>query len=253
MEQGDTRIWTEMQGAAHTHRGVVLLANGGPGCCDYLQPLSGMLDDARCVIRFEQRGCGRSTPDGRYDLHTTLADMEAIRIAYGIGSWTVGGHSWGANLALVYALTHPERTNALLYIAGNGLQNDRAWSDAYHANRDARGETLPPMPYPGNAEVNRAGNASLRQFARQPDLYARLARLATPSLFVCAQEDIRPAWPAEQLCALMPNATLAIIPGAAHYLWLTHAQALADVLRSFMRTLSQPQAQGQRLQGKSNA
>ena len=53
---GNLRLWTIVQG-----RGVPLvLCSGGLGCCDYLEPLAGMLDDLCEVIRFDHRGCGRS-------------------------------------------------------------------------------------------------------------------------------------------------------------------------------------------------
>lgn len=52
---GNLLLWTIVQG-----RGVPLvLCSGGPGCCDYLEPLAGMLDDLCEVIRFDHRGCGR--------------------------------------------------------------------------------------------------------------------------------------------------------------------------------------------------
>ena len=56
VDVGDLRLWTIVQG-----RGVPLvLCSGGPGCCDYLEPLAGMFDDLCEVIRFDHRGCGRS-------------------------------------------------------------------------------------------------------------------------------------------------------------------------------------------------
>ena len=157
---GGASLWTDAQGTAR--KGTVLLCSGGPGCCDYLRPVSEMLEDAYRVIRFEQRGCGRSTADGRYDLQTALRDMEAIREAYGLDRWIVGGHSWGADLSLIYALEYPNRAAAALFMAGMGLQRNREWSAAYHANKDACGEAMPPMDYPANMEVNRQGNDSSR-------------------------------------------------------------------------------------------
>ena len=122
-------LWTCTSGPDNNP--VILLCNGGPGCCDYLEPVADMLNDQYRVIRFEQRGCGRSTADGSYDLTTTVEDIERIREHYGVKKWIVGGHSWGANLAFVYAMTYPERVQALLYISGNGIQNDRHWSEEY--------------------------------------------------------------------------------------------------------------------------
>lgn len=112
-------------------------------------------DDGYTVIRFEQRGCGRSDKDGNYDMYTAISDMEAIREYYGITAWIVGGHSWGANLSLAYAIHHSDKTKAILYIAGNGIQNYRSWYTKYHANLDKYRETVPEMLYEFNSEVNK--------------------------------------------------------------------------------------------------
>ena len=64
------------------------------------------------AILFDQRGCGRSSPNAAVENNTTwdlVADIERIREELGIDRWTVFGGSWGACLALIYAQTHPER------------------------------------------------------------------------------------------------------------------------------------------------
>ena len=43
------------------------------------------------------------------------------------------GHSWGAGLALAYAVRFPTRTIAVLHIAGTGI--DDRWHAEYHENR----------------------------------------------------------------------------------------------------------------------
>jgi pimeloyl-ACP methyl ester carboxylesterase len=57
----------------------VMLCNGGAGCCDYLAPVADMLDDVAQVIRFEQRGCGRSQTVPPYDIETCMIDLENVR------------------------------------------------------------------------------------------------------------------------------------------------------------------------------
>jgi proline iminopeptidase len=39
-----------------------------------------------------------------YTIETCLTDLESVRAHYGIDRWIIGGHSWGADLALIYAL-----------------------------------------------------------------------------------------------------------------------------------------------------
>src|SRR5215475_4123457 len=85
------RLWTISAGSGIP----IVLCNGGPGCCDYLAPVAGMLDDIARVIRFEGRGCGRSDAVLPYTIATCLADLEAIRRHYGVEHWVIGGHSAG--------------------------------------------------------------------------------------------------------------------------------------------------------------
>lgn len=232
VENGGAKLWTAISGRGHAK--YIVLCSGGPGCCDYLLPVSMMLEDGYNVIRFEQRGCGRSDRDGKYDLLTAISDLEAIRAYYGIESWIVGGHSWGAALSLIYATLHPERVASFLFIAGIGVQNNKEWYAEFLANREKYGEALPDMLYPFNPEVNHTGNASFRSFIQRPALYRDMSRLTMPALFMYAENDIRPDWPVRQVQALITNAVGVTIPGAAHYIWLTHEREMRLALREFL-------------------
>jgi len=64
------------------------------------------------IVLFDQRGAGRSTPQGEIADNTTdhlVADIERLREHLGIERWMVFGGSWGSTLALVYGIAHPER------------------------------------------------------------------------------------------------------------------------------------------------
>jgi proline iminopeptidase len=214
-----------------------MLSSGGPGCCDYLEPIAAMIDDRARVYRWEPRGCGRSSADGPFDLETTLRDVDGLRATLGHERWIAGGHSWGATLALIQALAYPQRTRAAIMIASGGLQNDRSWSEAYRAGRDAGRDQVPPMVYPPNLEVNRALNESVRAYIHRPRLWREVADLDVPVLIVDGSEDIRPSWLNEQIAALLPNSEYHGIDGASHCPWLTHADGLRDLLQGFLDTL----------------
>ena len=69
------------------------------------------------IVLFDQRGCGKSTPNAELAGNTTwdlVADMEKVRRQLDIGKWQVFGGSWGSTLALAYAETHPERVTELV-------------------------------------------------------------------------------------------------------------------------------------------
>lgn len=226
----DGRIWTTSEGEGP----AVLLCNGGPGCCDYLQPVADMLKSDVRVIRFEQSGCGRSDPTPPYDIATCLQDMERVRLHYGLDRWIVGGHSWGADLALIYTLQFPERVVGFFCIAGGRFHNDREWHRLYDERRGL--EVLPPMEFPPNMEVNRQGNASWKQYMQRPTLWRELSNLTIPGVFLYGEQDIRPSWPVEQVAHTLPNARFHMFAGADHYIWTSDAEPMKALLREFVQS-----------------
>lgn len=64
------------------------------------------------IVLFDQRGAGRSTPQGYIEANTTqhlIADMEKLRALLGIESWWLFGGSWGSALAMAYGAARPGR------------------------------------------------------------------------------------------------------------------------------------------------
>ena len=111
----------------------MVLCHGGPGGYDYLAPVADMVSDLCQVVRYDQRGSGRSQPVGPYNVSTFVDDLEGLRRHFNFERWIVGGHSWGAGLALAYAVRFPAQTIAVLHISGTGI--DPQWHDEYRENR----------------------------------------------------------------------------------------------------------------------
>lgn len=122
-------LWTARQGAGEP----IVLCHGGPGAYDTLGPVAAMLEDHFTVLRYDQRGSGRSPADGPFTVAGFVADLDELRHHFGWDRWLVVGHSWGADLGLIYALTHPQRTRALVYMSGTGI--DPSWHAIYRRNR----------------------------------------------------------------------------------------------------------------------
>jgi proline iminopeptidase len=125
-------LWTTVSGTGPP----VVCLHGGPGTWDYLAPLAGLLDDTFTVIRFDQRGCGRSTGDGPFTIAQAVDDLDQLRTALGFGPWALAGHSWGAELAIRYAARHQDYTTAVAYISGVGAGN--GCREAYWAELERR-------------------------------------------------------------------------------------------------------------------
>jgi proline iminopeptidase len=103
---------------------------------DYLAPVAGMIDDLVSVYRYDQRACGRSSGGPPYTIDTAVEDLEALRSSWQLPQWIVAGHSWGATLALAYAVTYPQRVRALMYLSGTGV--DASWHEEYRRNQAER-------------------------------------------------------------------------------------------------------------------
>lgn len=222
------RLWTVSSGSGTP----LLVFNGGPGCDDYLGAVAHLIDDTCQVVRFEPRGCGRSDWDGHYSLETLLTDADNIRQAYQFHQMILLGHSAGSNVALAYALRHPDQTLGVIGIAGGKFVDDRSWSETYRVRRDTVGEDAGGKVFHADPLVNSQGNADWKDYCQRATVLRELSLMDTRCVFINASEDIRPNWPTQQLAALIPNARYVEIQGAAHNIWLTHAQELQRELKN---------------------
>jgi proline iminopeptidase len=219
-------LWTVSSGTGTP----VLFFNGGPGCDDYLEAVAHLIDDTCQVVRFEPRGCGRSSWDDQYDLDTLIEAADRIRAAYGLERMVLLGHSHGPNVAIAYALRYPNPVLGVIGLAGGKFVDDRSWSETYRTRRDTIGEDLGGKVFHADPEVNTRGNADWKAYCRRPTMFRELAEMQTRCAFINASQDIRPNWPTQQLAALIPNAKYVEIDGAAHSIWLTCAQELQVAL-----------------------
>ncbi len=104
------KVYMEQSGNPEGLPVIVLHGGPGGGC----SPAMRRYFDPKIyhIILFDQRGCGRSTPNASIEANTTwhlVADIERIRELLKIDKWVIFGGSWGATLALIYAETHPSR------------------------------------------------------------------------------------------------------------------------------------------------
>jgi len=128
----DARFWT-----ARTGRGPPLIwCHGGPGLWDYLGPVAAMTDDLVTSYRYDQRGCGRSSGAGPHTLARNVFDLKTLARHWGLDRFILAGHSWGAELALHYALEYPQQVAGLIYLSGSGI--DPIFRAEYRVERARR-------------------------------------------------------------------------------------------------------------------
>lgn len=188
----------------------------------------------------------------------------------------VSGHSWGATLALEYALCYPAQTLGLIYMSGIGLGTE--WRQTFYAERDRRlrasgdlarwtelhsrdrtpeeerelcvltwaadyvdGErgkrAAAEMLAPGFL-ANYDVNAALNvAFDDEHAMMERCANLQTPALILHGDHDPRPASAVESLAHSLPSATMHVVAGAGHLPWVEQPTLVGDALRTFIARL----------------
>ncbi|MBB6629228.1 alpha/beta hydrolase [Nocardioides sp. KIGAM211] len=194
----------------------VVVLSGGPGCVHYLERDEIAPAGYRCWYP-EPRGVGRSG-GGPHTMERAVDDLEAIRAAMGVERWTVLGHSWGSDLAVRYAVDHPEAVEGVVGLCGRGPQRDRHWSEAYEAGRPDE----PVVDIAFDPGVHASLGASFTEWIHTPDLWRGLADCDVPMRFIAAEHDIRPSWPLAQLAALVRHGSFETVPGVPHDFWSTH-------------------------------
>lgn len=96
---------------------AAVVLHGGPGSGTQPSVLDWFDLSRQRVVLFDQRGAGKSLPQGEIagnDSQRLVSDIEMIRERLGIDRWMVVGGSWGATLALLYAGKYAERISALV-------------------------------------------------------------------------------------------------------------------------------------------
>lgn len=113
------RVWYESAGQGSR---TLLLLHGGPGGnCEDLEPFLDLADLGLRVVRYDQLGSWRSEhPDDAslWRVPRFVAEVEQVRQALGLGQMQLLGQSWGAFLALEYALHHGENLRGLILASG---------------------------------------------------------------------------------------------------------------------------------------
>ncbi|MEU1272046.1 alpha/beta fold hydrolase [Streptomyces sp. NPDC005799] len=264
------RLWAARSGPG----GPLVLCHGGPGLWDMFGDLADLLADVTPVVHWDQRGCGRSQRvAGPWTTDRFTADLDAVRRHFGLERMALLGHSWGAQLALSYALSRPERVSVLVYVSGTGIGPTTDWHDDYergllarlgeHPERLARWRELPREsreravlqwsvefqdreralahaermadPWFGIAvECGSALNAETKRTWGTPELHDACAALDLPVLIVDGAEDIRPRSAVDSLERALPRGRRVILRDAGHLPWVEDPDGFRDALKAVL-------------------
>ena len=238
------QIWAEDTGGDGT---PLVLVNPGWGIASIWSPLMGVLGGRYRVIRYDDRGFGRSSaPTVPF---TRLADLRAVLDHTAAPTPVIVGHSGGGGTALSLALSDPERVASLVLIAPGTPDYPWPQEDPYlgefarlysagdreglislglktwaAAGDDAAAVTQISAAVSGFFEVGELGQPD-------PPAYGRLGEVRLPAVVVRGDREYpMVAECADAIASGIPGCGHVIVPGADHLLPLRTPARLAEII-----------------------
>lgn len=269
---------TELFHEAHGRGRPLMLMHGGLGL-DHttLRPWHDALGASAELIYYDHRGNGRSERPAHLDDvdHATwIADADALRAHLGHERMVVLGHSYGAFLALEYALRYPERLDGLILCAGAAVVD---YADAIVAGAQARGTPAQVEMYmqalsgpsASDATLCTSWNAFLPLYFRHPEpdvcdralrdvvfsavasnrsllgclpnynVAGRLGEIAVPTLILAGRHDfVCPVAPAAELLhAGITGSSLIVFEESAHFPFIEERDRYLGVVAEWLAAL----------------
>ena len=184
------------------------------------------------VYAVDTRGHGQS-PRGEapFTQIQFACDLEQFRIAHGIETMHLLGFSDGGNIAMLYAIAHPERVEKLILNGANldpsGVKRSVQWPvelgyriASWFAGRDPKARA--------NAEM-------LGLMVNEPHISAAdLAKLTMPALVIAGTKDMIQDAHTRAIAEALPKGTLAILPGD-HFIAAKNPEAFNRAVLEFLQ------------------
>jgi class 3 adenylate cyclase len=211
------------------------------------------------LIVFDKRGTGLSDPVAATPtLEERMDDLQAVLDAVNSERAVLFGECEGAPLSVLFAATHPERTEALaLYGAMPGIppeEGESVWieekyeqiSDAIASWGEGRTLELFAPSLAGDERVRRA-HGEFERAAASPgmacalldsllgiDVTSAARSVHVPTLILHRRDDLVPVGPARQLAQLIPGARFVELEGCDHALTVGDTEGVVGEIEEFV-------------------
>jgi proline iminopeptidase len=242
---------------------LLVVVPGGPGASGAsLRDAFAPLTRHATVVLLDPIGRGRSgrlADARRYTVARDAADLEQLRLHFGVSQISVYGHSYGGLVAQQYAADRPQNVRRL--VLGNTLHGAQAW----HASIDLLAQEM-RRQHPQDwrrrlaeqVAPRAAGSVASADFnpdvyramlgadadwritgsLRDVELLQRLREVTAPTLVLTGRRDrVAPPQVARQMAQalLRSRASLLVFEGSAHEPFTDEPEAWAQAVRTFLR------------------
>lgn len=218
------------------------------------EPVVPLLGERHRVIRYDQRGFGRSPrPDGPYSV---VEDLTAVLDAAEVEKAALAGASRGGNIALATAVERPERVSALVLL-GSGLpgaplsvgwtsEQIARWeqaeaADDYEAMAELDMEAWAPMGADAELRamfVENAVGSNSEDPATDEPVAERVGGVTAPTLVITGGRDVAGINEiGDRLAREIPGARSAVIQEADHMIPWRTPEELSHLILDFLSDL----------------
>lgn len=226
--------------------------------------LSGLQSDYH-VISYNLRNGLRNPLE--YTLDLLVEDLRRFLDAMELSGVVLCGHSFGALIAIAFAVTHPDRTSALIPVSGfSGALHDESdtvlmskLKTRYQHNRSlgsklklhitrfltGRSEDIIKISHENAIlrrlsqearNVNETTMVQRLRVIRKADIQKLLPEISVPTLIVVGAEDTPfMLSSAQYMYEHIPDASLEVIENAARYCFITHHDLFNAVIDDFLK------------------
>jgi pimeloyl-ACP methyl ester carboxylesterase len=230
---------------------ILVLVHGSNASLHTWEPWVAELGDQFRIVSLDLQGHGLTgpAPDQDYTIPSMVRLVDEVVTRLGIYRFALAGSSMGGNTAWNYALSHPDRLNALILVGSGGYPQDRAdnggalvfrilsteWGRKLLMNvdptilaRDGLETAFVDDSLVTDEMVDRYVTLAIREGSRDAtsirfstpyatDMIPRIPEIITPTLIIQGDGDaLVPADHARKFDEDIPNSTLIIYENVGH-------------------------------------
>jgi proline iminopeptidase len=270
-ESNGLKLTYETQGSGNE---VVIVVHGGAGLPhEYFHPMLYNLSRYAKLVFFDRRADMLSAnAHGMAPVAELADDLEALRKALGIERVTLLGHSFGATIALNYAIRHPQNVKRLILVSAAAVVENpyegekrilqtlsKVEMAAYKSGEGGTGAAKPCdrvrmryavlyphffyklVPYEFKRGVYTVYFDSLSKkeaLAGDPtglDVRGQLSQVSAPVLVVAGRHDLMtPPDQSSELASGLPKSKLVVMEHSGHFPFFEENYMFTEWVRQFM-------------------